>query len=274
MNAQDHLMILMNSISHYEMTSKSCFPGIASAPPKPHFYAPWFFDLPSDMDRGQRSSATNSTWKWMATAIWISSISGQQMPKVSNRCRCWIYNCTQILCDCKSTSSICSSTASEKTRTRREPNITNCFVDQGFQIRCIGFIWIAGGDWKSRKVEITSAVIGNCCKTVLRSPKTIKYCELLLACMLASLAKGWSLIHQSLFCAPQKRGPDFRPHFEVHIARLFLDTEKGDRVGCLWANQQNPSEIRVIWFCHTGIPYLQYFSMFQKPEIIIRIDSV
>ena len=119
MNAQDHLM---NSISHYEMTSKSCFPGMASAPPKPHFYAPWFFDLPSD-------NKFNMEMDGNGHKIWISSINGQQMPKVSNRCRCWIYNCTQILCDCKSTSPICSSTASEKTRTGREPDVTKAYLE-------------------------------------------------------------------------------------------------------------------------------------------------
>ena len=39
------------------------------------------------------------------------------------------------------------------------------------------------------------------------------------------------------FSRPPKRCPDFRPHFEVHIAHLFLqpDAEKfHPRVGCLW----------------------------------------
>ena len=131
------------------------------SPRNRQFYAPRWLDFPSDMDRVGAKVVRNKFDMEMDGNAWPCdspvSTTGkrcQEYQTISDRWRCWIYHRTQILCDfCKSTSSICSSTASEKTRTRREPNMTNPFIQQRIEILCVSFVWMASDDgkveWKS-----------------------------------------------------------------------------------------------------------------------------
>ena len=93
------------------------------SPRNRQFYAPRWLDFPSDMDRVGAKVVRNkfdvemdgNAWPCRDSPVSTTGNWCQKYQTISDRWRCWIYHRTQILCDfCKSTSSICSSTASEK----------------------------------------------------------------------------------------------------------------------------------------------------------------
>ena len=129
----------MNSISHYDMTSKSCFPGIASVPPEtgnstrlagltfPQTWTVW----------GLRWSATNSTWKWMAMhGHVILQYQQQTTDAKSIRPYQTAGDVGSIIAHRSSVTFVNRQVLSaralhpKKTRTRREKHIIDCFVPQ------------------------------------------------------------------------------------------------------------------------------------------------